>query len=573
MNSSALYEATKSLARASAHGTDVFEIAAQALGEGLRCRWAGVAVATSGGGRLHLLAARDGESAFLAPDFPLADSAVADLYGQAAPGQCCILNGDLSSLFPNDPLLDGREIRYFAACLFTDADGRPVGHVFAMDDRPRAASAEMQSETRAFLQIVGQRAGGDYSLSRMAKPDAAAVGVRPSLVGTSTVLSWEMHPSLERLTYISPQAEAMLGYDIDSWYQDRVWAMRVHPRDRERTMTALSAAARGMAGSEVEFRMIAADGAEVWFLGIVGQCDKTASRPLLAGMWLDLTRQKTVQRELANTVERFRDFAEADTDWFWEMDEHLRFSFLSERFQDASGIDPATLIGRGRRQLLAINDSVIDDATTDEDWERHIRVLEAHEPFQDFRYSRPSGDGRSFHLSISGKPVFDADGNFKGYRGTGSNITEQVRTEKALRESERQLRLQSDRAEEASRAKSEFLANMSHEIRTPLNAILGFSDSMQREILGPIGSDKYREYSSAIHVSGRHLLELVNDVLDLSKIEAGRYVLSRRPVDLVEVIESCLQITKETAQRKSIKVGLDAPRDFPMVDADLRAIK
>ena len=176
-------------------------------------------------------------------------------------------------------------------------------------------------------------------------------------------------------------------------------------------------------------------------------------------------------------------------------------------------------------------------------------------------------------MSISGKPIFDAKGGFKGYRGTGTDITERVRTEKALRESERRLRQQSERAEEASRAKSEFLANMSHEIRTPLNAIIGFSDSMRREIVGPLGSARYVEYASAIHSSGLHLLELVNDVLDLSKIEAGRYILTRKPLDLMAVVESCLQITRETATRKAIKVTLDAAADFPFVDADVRAIK
>jgi PAS domain S-box-containing protein len=277
--------------------------------------------------------------------------------------------------------------------------------------------------------------------------------------------------------------------------------------------------------------------------------------------------------EVAREVQRFRDFAEADTDWFWEMDPDLRFSYLSEQFEETTGVDPARMLGKTLRALLAESDGVIDEITTEEEWERYIQTLEAHLPYQDFRHPCCSGDGRDLYLSISGKPIFDAEGRFAGYRGIGRNITGQVRMERALQESERQLRLESERAEEASRAKSEFLANMSHEIRTPLNAILGFSDSMQREILGPMVNEKYREYASAIYTSGCHLLELVNDVLDLSKIEAGRYVLSVRSVDLRELIDGCLQITRESAARKSVELTCEAPANLPAARVDPRAMK
>ncbi len=90
------------------------------------------------------------------------------------------------------------------------------------------------------------------------------------------------------------------------------------------------------------------------------------------------------------------------------------------------------------------------------------------------------------------------------------------------------LAVQKDRAEAANLAKSQFLATMSHELRTPLNAILGFSDVIRMEILGSLGSDRYREYAEDIHASGQHLLDLINDVLDMSKIEAGKYRLDRR---------------------------------------------
>lgn len=572
MSSSAVREAVNILARASAQGRAAFDIAIQAMAEGLGCRWAGIATVDEDGKVLEILAASDGAAPLSTSRFPFRDSAAMSIYDAAGIDRCCVLHGDIFRRFPRDSMIAGRKIRYFAAALFTDGAGRPAGHVFVMDDRPHEAGTD--ADARELLDIVARRVGGDVAAWNTARTGSSVAAGLRSPEGAMSVISWRMEPGLRRITQISKQSEALFGYGAESWCDDGAWLERIYPKDRDHVTAALSMALKHGTGSEFEFRIRAEDGRDIWILGIVAQCERSEDdRPTLGGLWIDMSRQKLIQRELSETVKRFRDFAEADTDWFWEMDENLRFSFLSERFQDATGVDPAELIGRDRRQLLAINDSVVDDMTTDEDWEAHIKTLEAHKPFQDFRYTCPSECGQSFYLSISGKPIFDSDGSFVGYRGTGSNITDQVRTEKALRESERQLRLQSDRVEEASRAKSEFLANMSHEIRTPLNAILGFSDSMQREILGAMGNEKYREYASAIHVSGCHLLELVNDVLDLSKIEAGRYVLNRRTVDLVEIVEGCLQITRETASRKSITVVLDAPPQFPPINADLRAIK
>src|SRR5690606_33021102 len=93
--------------------------------------------------------------------------------------------------------------------------------------------------------------------------------------------------------------------------------------------------------------------------------------------------------------------------------------------------------------------------------------------------------------------------------------------------------------EEANLAKSRFLATMSHELRTPLNAILGFSEVMAAEVLGPLQNPTYREYAGDIHASGKHLLHLINEILDLSRIEAGRYQLNEEPVTLVHIVEEC----------------------------------
>jgi two-component system cell cycle sensor histidine kinase PleC len=110
------------------------------------------------------------------------------------------------------------------------------------------------------------------------------------------------------------------------------------------------------------------------------------------------------------------------------------------------------------------------------------------------------------------------------------------------------------RAEEANQAKSKFLANMSHELRTPLNAIIGFSEIMESSMFGPLGSDKYREYCHDIHQSGQYLLDVINDILDMSKIEAGRIRLDAEPIELDSFLNDAMRVVSGRANDKRLKL-------------------
>jgi two-component system, cell cycle sensor histidine kinase PleC len=129
------------------------------------------------------------------------------------------------------------------------------------------------------------------------------------------------------------------------------------------------------------------------------------------------------------------------------------------------------------------------------------------------------------------------------------------------------------RAEAANLAKSRFLAQMSHELRTPLNAILGFSEVMKSEILGPHSVPTYKEYAGDIHDSGEHLLNLINEVLDLSRIEAGRYELNEGPVSLAHVAEDCHHLIKLRATNRDIIIHERYEADLPKLWADERAVR
>jgi two-component system cell cycle sensor histidine kinase PleC len=153
------------------------------------------------------------------------------------------------------------------------------------------------------------------------------------------------------------------------------------------------------------------------------------------------------------------------------------------------------------------------------------------------------------------------------YRAQKDALIAELEQSKAISDEARR------RAEEANVAKSRFLATMSHELRTPLNAILGFSEVMKAELMGPISNPMYREYSGNIHESGKHLLHLINEILDLSRIEAGRYELNEGPVRLADVADDCIRLLKLKAESKDLEMVEDIASGLPQIWADERALR
>jgi signal transduction histidine kinase len=141
------------------------------------------------------------------------------------------------------------------------------------------------------------------------------------------------------------------------------------------------------------------------------------------------------------------------------------------------------------------------------------------------------------------------------------------RREKAVKE----MRTAKDAALAASKTKSRFLANVSHELRTPLNAIMGFSEAMQTQILGPLGNMKYKEYADHIFNSGEHLLSLIKDILDLSKMEEGRYEITGVPISLAAVVQKSIKFVELEMQHEEIDLHVDVPENVPRINADERA--
>ncbi len=270
--------------------------------------------------------------------------------------------------------------------------------------------------------------------------------------------------------------------------------------------------------------------------------------------------QTVQQREALEASEaRFRDFAATASDWFWETDVEHRFTFFSESARVGRG-QPVDGLGKTNWDIA------LDLAAEPEKWRRHRQSLERHESFRDFTYRLKTRDGVENIVAASGKPCFGADGRFTGYRGSARLVTDSMRQEDRLRQAKAQ-------AEAASAAKSAFLANMSHELRTPLNAIIGFSEIMDREMFGKIGVPRYIDYVKDIRESAQHLLRLIEDILDLSKAEAGRIDLEDNEIDLSSSVRSACLMLRERAKRGGVQMTEDVAPDLARLRGDRRRVR
>lgn len=181
----------------------------------------------------------------------------------------------------------------------------------------------------------------------------------------------------------------------------------------------------------------------------------------------------------------------------------------------------------------------------------------------DFRIYKDNGDIR--YINCEGRCELDRNGEVIALFGIMQDVTERLQHERALQEAK-------DSAESAYAAKSRFLANMSHELRTPLNAIIGFSEMMQRQLLGPIGTEKYLDYLTGIRESGEHLLDLITDILDMSRIEAGKYELDLEHINLSKTVRLAAHMMEGRAVDAKIKLSVDIQNEDENIYVDRRAL-
>lgn len=340
--------------------------------------------------------------------------------------------------------------------------------------------------------------------------------------------------------------------------------------------------------------------------------------------------QKTVDGVLLRTAtsRRFEDFVRATTDWVWETDANHIYSYVSDAIAVVLGIPAQLVVGKYLFSLTFFKE--VDDAVF-----RLVAVMDERRQFRNHTLVLTDRLGGQHEILLSGVPVFDeTSGHFAGYRGTGVVVPirrpsesdrREVKEQRAADErrplepppggregrgivgpgggeerqsadervspdtpgrpigtdadvTERHEAAQSERdkrsaAKASDRIKTEVMAKLSHEIRTPLNAIIGFSEAIKDNALGPLSEEKMREYVGDIHVASRHLLALVNDILDLSKAESGRVELKEEDIVVEDLVREAMRMVDTQAKAGSIRMTLNLSPGVPRLRADRRLIR
>jgi two-component system cell cycle sensor histidine kinase PleC len=360
----------------------------------------------------------------------------------------------------------------------------------------------------------------------------------------------------------------------------------VHPQDINLYQIATRLADDRAQSVDHAFRMRHADGSWVWLRARCELVRQPREPGLhLIGIAVDITEQMSLAERSAAADIRLRDAIETRPEAFVLWDAETRMVLCKSNFQElhqladeaiAPGTSYDAIVAAGRKPVV------------------HTKITSEGNPIAGARtFEALLGDGRWLHISERRTK----DG---GYVSVGTDITTLKRHEERLMDSEKRLMAsvadlrnsqqalrqqarqlaelagkygaEKTRAEEANQAKSKFLANMSHELRTPLNAIIGFSEIMESGMFGPLGADKYEEYCRDIRQSGQYLLEVINDILDMSKIEAGRIRLDFEDITLDQLLAESMRIVAQRAEDKKLALRAKVAPDIRF-QGDRRALK
>lgn len=352
----------------------------------------------------------------------------------------------------------------------------------------------------------------------------------------------------------------LLGYEPVEGPVDLEWAHSLtHPDDRDRFRDHILDCLEDPKSFTLHTRKLAADGK---YRSIIHHChaehDVNGNFVALMGICQDVTAQTAAENGLRKSEREYRLLAEEASDVILRVNTEGRCTFASAACMQILGYEPADVVGT---VVLRYAQSS-DHGTIRAVYEKAREGYEAQRITIRGRHK----SGKTVWLEAGVRPMTDDDGTFTELVIIARDITERRLYEDELRQAR-------EKAEQASLSKSQFLANMSHELRTPLNAVIGFSDLMREQTLGPLGSDQYTDYVGLIHESGLFLLDLINDILDVSKIEAGKYELFMEEVDLDHMIKRCFRIMETRASDGGVRLQWAAPSTMPRLHADERTLK
>ncbi len=370
----------------------------------------------------------------------------------------------------------------------------------------------------------------------------------------------DMANAIPQLAWMTNETGAVIWFN-QRWYdytgttleemQGSGWEKVDHPDHAERVVASFRRALKTGTPWEDTFPLRGKDGQYRWFL--------SRAVPILAGgvtRWFgtntDVTDQRATEEQMRRSEERFRSVLDASAAIIWNMSASGEFEWMQPRWTAFTGQAFEQLRGWG--WLDAIHPE--DRERTAEIWRHVVQTRSRYET--EHRLHRADGEWR--YMEVRAVPMFNEDGSVREWIGTDTDVTDR-------RLAEQQLAAAKEQAEAANRAKSQFLANMSHELRTPLSAVIGYSEMLSEE-LQDLNQEQLLPDVGKIESNARHLLSLINDVLDLSKIEAGRMIVSAEVFEVRTLVDDVVSSTSPLVVRKENHLALDLGDDLGTMHTD-----
>lgn len=268
-------------------------------------------------------------------------------------------------------------------------------------------------------------------------------------------------------------------------------------------------------------------------------------------------QMEEVERQREVIMLLMKDFEKGTSEWLWEIDADGRLTNMSPGFARVTGVEVRHMLGR-RLGELHLGEPC--DA-----WTRLKKAMAAHEAV-DEQAVPVTVKGETRWWSLTALPRFDEAGAFLGYRGVGSDVTLARQTEQALTDAK-------IAAEKANRAKSKFLAVLSHELRSPLNAVIGFADILADESFGPIGNQKYLDYAGEIRDSSQYLLSLIDDMLDIARIESGAIELNEAEFCAEKMLTGVKRLMRPLAAERGVTLAAEPAETAFRLQGDPRLVR
>jgi PAS domain S-box-containing protein len=333
---------------------------------------------------------------------------------------------------------------------------------------------------------------------------------------------------------------------------ERLFA-RVHPQDAPAVRETIERASTGDYDFDFEHRLLMPSGAVKHVHVLSRAIRDNAGHLEIVGAIMDVTATRQTEESLRENEQRFRDYAEVASDWLWESGPDHRFTQISVRLK-AAGVDPASALGMTRWEAGACVGEEPDK------WRAHRERLDAHLPFRDFRYRIARPDGSTLFVTTSGKPRFDADGRFLGYRGIGTDVTANVRADQA------ELALHQAQTELAHATRlttlGQLTASIAHEVNQPLAAIVANGDACMRWLQrDPPDLSKAYDSVQAMIDDGNRASEVVRRIRGLAKYSSPHATL----VNVNDVIEEVILLVRREIASSQVAVRLDLAQDLPAV--------